>query len=181
MRVGHGLECCKGLGADDEQRALRIGLLEQIGLFLEQAGERPVIFRTLDAGGDKLLPYMPESADENPAMGWRAIRIALDRPVLLRQQLRALIAASAGLRLRVMFPMIAEIAELDAARSILELELERAWRRDCGQPPADGALAQIAVAERASLRSRSPRIVRPNDPGSTSSKTSSAARRRRTR
>ena len=116
---------------------------EQTALYrrvLEQAGERPVIFRTLDAGGDKLLPYMPESADENPAMGWRAIRIALDRPVLLRQQLRALIAASAGLRLRVMFPMIAEIAELDAARSILELELERAWRRDCGQPPAAVAI-----------------------------------------
>ena len=102
---------------------------------LDHAGDRPVTFRTLDVGGDKLLPYMPDSADENPAMGWRAIRIALDRPALLRQQLRAFIAAAAGRRLRLMFPMIAEIAELESARAILDLELERAWRRDCSQPP----------------------------------------------
>jgi len=68
-------------------------------------------------------------------MGWRAIRIALDRPALLRQQLRALIRAASGRRLRVMFPMIAELAELEAARTILELEMERAWRRDCDPPP----------------------------------------------
>jgi phosphotransferase system, enzyme I, PtsP len=111
---------------------------EQVALYrrvLDEAGERPVTFRTLDAGGDKLLPYMPDSSDENPAMGWRAIRIALDRPSLMRQQLRALIRAAAGRRLRVMFPMIAEIAELEAARGILELEMERAWRRDCEAPP----------------------------------------------
>jgi phosphotransferase system, enzyme I, PtsP len=101
---------------------------------LEHAGERPVTFRTLDIGGDKLLPYMSEVPDENPAMGWRAIRIALDRPALLRQQLRALIRAAAGRRLRVMFPMIAEIGELDAARAVLDLELERAAAR--GTPPA---------------------------------------------
>jgi phosphotransferase system, enzyme I, PtsP len=111
---------------------------EQVNLYrrvLDQAGERPVTFRTLDAGGDKLLPYMPESNDENPAMGWRAIRIALDRPSLLRQQIRALIRAAAGRRLRLMFPMVAEVAEFDAARSILELELERAWRRQSDPPP----------------------------------------------
>ncbi|HXQ52986.1 MAG TPA: phosphoenolpyruvate--protein phosphotransferase [Stellaceae bacterium] len=107
---------------------------------LEHAGDRPVTFRTLDAGGDKLLPYMPDSADENPAMGWRAIRIALDRPALLRQQLRALIRAAAGRRLRVMFPMIAEVAELEAARAILDLERERAWRRDCDPPPVSIAV-----------------------------------------
>ena len=103
---------------------------------LEHAGDRPVTFRTLDIGGDKLLPYMSEIEDENPAMGWRAIRIALDRPALLRQQLRALIRAAAGRRLRVMFPMIAEIGELDAARAVLDLELERAGgarRRAAGQ------------------------------------------------
>ena len=61
---------------------------------LDQAGDRPVTFRTLDIGGDKLLPYMPDIADENPAMGWRAIRIGLDRPAMLRQQLRALIRAA---------------------------------------------------------------------------------------
>jgi phosphotransferase system, enzyme I, PtsP len=111
---------------------------EQMQLYrrvLDQAGDRPVTFRTLDAGGDKILPYMPDIADENPAMGWRAIRIALDRPALLRQQLRALLGAASGRRLRLMFPMIAEVAELEAARAILELEMERAWRRDCGAPP----------------------------------------------
>jgi phosphotransferase system, enzyme I, PtsP len=97
---------------------------------LEHAGERPVTFRTLDIGGDKLLPYMSEIGDENPAMGWRAIRIALDRPALLRQQLRALIRAARGRRLRVMFPMIAEVSEFDAARTVLDLEVERAAARN---------------------------------------------------
>jgi phosphotransferase system enzyme I (PtsP) len=101
---------------------------------LEHAGERPVTFRTLDIGGDKLLPYMSEIADENPAMGWRAIRIALDRPAMLRQQLRALVRAASGGRLRVMFPMIAETAELDQARAVLDLELERVSGRG-GKPP----------------------------------------------
>jgi phosphotransferase system, enzyme I, PtsP len=101
---------------------------------LEHAGERPVTFRTLDIGGDKLLPYMAEIEDENPAMGWRAIRIALDRPALLRQQLRALIRAASGRRLRVMFPMIAETAEFEAARAALDLELERAAKRG-SKPP----------------------------------------------
>jgi phosphotransferase system, enzyme I, PtsP len=90
-----------------------------------QAGDRPVTFRTLDIGGDKVLPYLPESEEENPAMGWRAIRISLDRPAMLRQQLRALIRAASGRNLRVMFPMIADIAEFDAAREILQLELDR--------------------------------------------------------
>ena len=93
---------------------------------LDQAGGRPVTFRTLDIGGDKVLPYMDDaSADENPAMGWRAIRISLDRPAMLRQQLRALIRASAGRSLRVMFPMVADVAEFETAREILQLELDR--------------------------------------------------------
>jgi phosphotransferase system enzyme I (PtsP) len=92
---------------------------------LDQAGTRPVTFRTLDIGGDKLLPYMDDIHDENPAMGWRAIRISLDRPAMLRQQLRALIRAATGRHLRVMFPMIADIAEFDAARAVLALELDR--------------------------------------------------------
>jgi len=103
---------------------------------LEHAGDRPVTFRTLDVGGDKLLPYMPDITDENPAMGWRAIRIALDRPAILRQQFRAFIRAASGRKLRLMFPMIAEVAEFEAARAILELEMERAWRRDRDPPPA---------------------------------------------
>lgn len=93
---------------------------------LEQAGERPVIFRTLDIGGDKLLPYLPHAAEDNPAMGWRAIRIGLDRPAMLREQLRALIRAAEGRRLLVKFPMIAEVSELEGARALLDLELRRA-------------------------------------------------------
>ena len=92
----------------------------------EQAGERPVVFRTLDIGGDKLLPYLPHAAEDNPAMGWRAIRIGLDRPAMLREQLRALIRAAAGRDLFVKFPMIAELAELARARGLLDLELTRA-------------------------------------------------------
>jgi phosphotransferase system enzyme I (PtsP) len=92
----------------------------------EQAGGRPIVFRTLDIGGDKMLPYLPHDAEENPAMGWRAIRIGLDRPAMLRQQLRALVRASAGQELRVKFPMIAEVPELDRARALLDTELARA-------------------------------------------------------
>jgi phosphotransferase system, enzyme I, PtsP len=101
---------------------------------LEHAGDRPVTFRTLDIGGDKMLPYMSETKDENPAMGWRAIRIALDRPAMLRQQLRALIRAAAGRRLRVMFPMVAELGEFEAARAVLDLELERTAARGAAPP-----------------------------------------------
>lgn len=99
---------------------------------LDRAGDRPVVFRTLDIGGDKRLPYLEDARDENPAMGYRAIRFALDRPVMLREQLRALLRAAAGRRLDVMFPMIAEIAEFDQARALLDLEIER--ERNRGRP-----------------------------------------------
>ncbi|HEY1300385.1 MAG TPA: putative PEP-binding protein, partial [Stellaceae bacterium] len=95
---------------------------------LAQAAGRPVVFRTLDIGGDKVLPYLPHAAEDNPAMGWRAIRIGLDRPAMLRQQLRALIRAAAGHDLFVKFPMIAAVAEFDRARALLEIELARAAR-----------------------------------------------------
>jgi phosphotransferase system enzyme I (PtsP) len=90
-----------------------------------RAGERQVVFRTLDIGGDKRLPYLEMADDENPAMGWRAIRIALDRPMMLRQQIRALLVASAGRRLDLMFPMVANVAEFDAARDLLRRERAR--------------------------------------------------------
>jgi phosphotransferase system enzyme I (PtsP) len=112
---------------------------EQAGLYnriLDHAGARPVTFRTLDIGGDKVLPYLPESEEENPAMGWRAIRIALDRPAMLRQQLRALLRAAAGRRLQIMFPMVAEVAEFAAAREVLEVEIKRAASR-CLTPPSE--------------------------------------------
>ncbi|GGF00143.1 phosphoenolpyruvate--protein phosphotransferase [Aliidongia dinghuensis] len=93
---------------------------------LDQAGDRPVAFRTLDIGGDKLLPYLPETVEENPAMGWRALRISLDHPAMLRTQLRAMLLAANGRLLQVMFPMVSEVAEFAAARRILDMELERA-------------------------------------------------------
>jgi len=92
----------------------------------EQAEGFPVVFRTLDIGGDKVLPYLAHAVEDNPAMGWRAIRIGLDRPAMLRQQLRALIRAAGARPLFVKFPMIAEIAELEQARGILDIELARA-------------------------------------------------------
>src|SRR5437667_343541 len=92
----------------------------------EQAEGRPIVFRTLDIGGDKVLPYLAHTAEDNPAMGWRAIRIGLDRPAMLRQQLRALLRAAGGQDLMVKFPMIAEIAELEGARRLLDKELARA-------------------------------------------------------
>jgi phosphotransferase system, enzyme I, PtsP len=99
---------------------------EQLSLYrsvLDIAGTRPVTFRTLDIGGDKMLPYMRAVDEENPALGWRAIRLGLDRPGLLRSQIRALLKAAAGRELRVMFPMIAAVEEFDQAKAMIEVEL----------------------------------------------------------
>ena len=90
---------------------------------LEAAGERPVVFRTVDIGGDKVLPYLRHDggeAEENPAMGWRALRLALDRDGLLKVQARALLEAAAGRTLNVMFPMVSEPWEFDAAKAVFE-------------------------------------------------------------
>jgi phosphotransferase system enzyme I (PtsP) len=105
-------------------------LKDQIDLYsavLDAAGDKPTVFRTLDIGGDKMLPYMDAAAfkEENPALGWRAIRIGLDRPALLRHQLRALLAAAAGRSLRIMFPMVAEVSEFVRARALVDRELAR--------------------------------------------------------
>jgi phosphotransferase system enzyme I (PtsP) len=93
---------------------------------MDASNGKPVVFRTLDIGSDKVLSYWQRDSEENPAMGWRAIRISLDRPALLRQQLRALILAAEGRPLSVMFPMVAEAWEFEEARSLLKLELDRA-------------------------------------------------------
>jgi phosphotransferase system enzyme I (PtsP) len=93
---------------------------------LEGAGERTVIFRTVDIGGDKALPYLhDENAenDENPAMGWRALRLALEREGLLKSQARSLLEASAGRTLNVMFPMVSEPWEFDAAKAVFVQQL----------------------------------------------------------
>ena len=112
---------------------------------LDMAHGRPVVFRLLDAGGDKRLPYWSDAKDENPALGWRAIRIGLDRPSILRNQLRALIQAAAGRPLRVLAPMIAEVAEFDAVRAIAELELDRARANGTPAPETFSLGAMIEV------------------------------------
>jgi phosphotransferase system enzyme I (PtsP) len=90
---------------------------------LDAADGKPVTFRTLDIGGDKVLPYMRNFEEENPALGWRAIRLGLDRPGLLRSQVRAMLRAAAGRELRIMFPMIAAVYEFDEAKALVEREL----------------------------------------------------------
>jgi phosphotransferase system, enzyme I, PtsP len=90
---------------------------------LDAAGDKPVTFRTLDIGGDKLLPYMRNVEEENPALGWRAIRLGLDRPGLLRTQLRALLRAAGNRALKIMFPMISTVQEFDQAKELVEREL----------------------------------------------------------
>jgi phosphotransferase system enzyme I (PtsP) len=101
---------------------------------LEAAGDKPVIFRTVDIGGDKSLPYlnMPLETEENPAMGWRALRLALDRDTLMKAQARALIEAAAGRELQIMFPMVSEPWEFEAARKIVEEQ--RAWLGERKKP-----------------------------------------------
>src|SRR6185295_13542005 len=72
---------------------------------------------------DKVVPYMRNVEEENPALGWRAIRLGLDRPGLLRTQIRALLRAAGGRDLRLMFPMIATVEEFDEAKGLVEREL----------------------------------------------------------
>jgi phosphotransferase system enzyme I (PtsP) len=99
---------------------------EQYALYravMDAAGDKPVVFRTLDIGGDKVLPYMRNVEEENPALGWRAIRLGLDRPGLLRSQLRALLRAAGSRALKIMFPMVATVQEFEQARELVEREL----------------------------------------------------------
>jgi phosphotransferase system enzyme I (PtsP) len=106
----------------------------QVAIYTEAmdlAAGRPVTFRTLDLGGDKVAPYMPKEREENPAMGWRAVRIGLDRPGLSRYQLRALIRAAEGRDLRVMFPLVSVVDEFRAARDLLMKEID--WARSHGR------------------------------------------------
>src|SRR5690606_29515351 len=86
-------------------------------------GDKPVTFRTIDIGGDKVLPYFKGiGQEENPALGWRAIRLTLDRPGLLRSQIRALLKAAGGRELRVMLPMVTQLSEIRQAREIIGRE-----------------------------------------------------------
>ena len=83
---------------------------------LDQAEGKPVVLRTLDIGADKTLPYLRQPREENPALGWRSIRMALERPALFNLQVRAMLMAASGRELRIMFPMIADVSEFIAAR-----------------------------------------------------------------
>src|SRR6202161_2251525 len=121
---------------------------EQYALYpavLDAAGEKPVTFRTLDIGGDKVLPYMKNLEEENPALGWRAIRMGLDRPVFLRLQLRALLRAAIGRDLKVMVPMVSTVGEFIAARELLDMEVAFAERcgRELPRSVAFGAMVEV--------------------------------------
>ena len=96
---------------------------------MDRAGNKKVIFRSLDVGSDKLLPYWSAMGEENPAIGWRSIRITLDRRAILRKQVRAFLRAAAGKELNVMFPMISDVSEFEEAKETLLIELEKEKRR----------------------------------------------------
>ncbi|MEO0800023.1 MAG: phosphoenolpyruvate--protein phosphotransferase [Pseudomonadota bacterium] len=110
---------------------------------LAAAGDKPVTFRALDIGGDKVLPYMRQPKEDNPALGWRAVRLALDRPGLFRMQVRALLRASVGRDLRLMIPMITEISEFRRARALIDRERAVAVKR--GQPVPERVLVGAMI------------------------------------
>jgi phosphotransferase system enzyme I (PtsP) len=114
---------------------------------LDLAGDKPVVFRTVDIGGDKALPYLADARDEaeNPAMGWRALRLSLERSTLMKAQARALLEAASGRTLNVMFPMVSEPWEYEEARALFEEQVE--WAKKARKPlPKDiryGAMLEV--------------------------------------
>jgi phosphotransferase system, enzyme I, PtsP len=123
---------------------------------LDAAAGRPVLFRTLDLGSDKLLPGDTAPEEENPAMGWRSLRVGLDRPALLRRQLRALLLAASGRDLSVMFPMVATVSEFRAARDLLQAEAARVR-------PQPGRLSIGTMLEVPALLWQLPELLRETD------------------
>src|SRR5918998_1171363 len=140
-RDGHRIEVAANLGSASEAEdalewgAERVGLFRTEFLFMERPelpsedeqfeaygavarafGEKPVVIRTLDVGGDKDLPGVDQAAEDNPFLGWRGIRVSLDTPALFKPQLRAILRASSLGNLRVMFPMVVDVEELRAAK-----------------------------------------------------------------
>ncbi|KKB78386.1 peptidase [Devosia soli] len=110
-------------------------LQEQVDLYaeaMEIAGDRPIVFRLLDIGGDKVVPYLRSMAEENPAMGYRSIRLGLDRPGLLRTQVRALLLAARGRQLKILVPMVTETFEFRQTKLVVFKEMERLRR--AGEP-----------------------------------------------
>ncbi|MDB2579153.1 phosphoenolpyruvate--protein phosphotransferase [Tateyamaria sp.] len=95
---------------------------------LDAAVGKRVVFRTLDIGSDKVLPYMKPNDEPNPALGWRAIRVGLDKPGVLRMQLQALLRAANGKPLTVMFPFVAQYEEYNQAKAEMDKAIERERR-----------------------------------------------------
>jgi len=123
-------------------------LKEQAELYTEAmaiAGDRPIVFRLLDIGGDKVLPYLRATAEENPAMGYRSIRLGLDRPGLLRTQIRALLQAAKGRPLKILVPMVTETFEFVQTKKVIAKEVERLKR--AGHPAPSkleiGAMVEV--------------------------------------
>ncbi len=120
---------------EDEQEVIYANILRVLG-------DRPMIIRTLDVGGDKPLPYLPMAHEENPFLGERGIRLGFDRPELLRTQFRAILKASTAGKARVMFPMIARMEELTMAKAVMEEE-----RQKLGVPPIEiGIMVEVPAA-----------------------------------
>jgi phosphotransferase system enzyme I (PtsP) len=171
-RDGHRVTVMVNAGLRDDVAALDVTGADGIGLFrtefqflisatlpqrerqqrlyrevLDAAGDRPVVFRTVDIGGDKALPYLvaDSAEEENPAMGWRALRLALERDGLMKAQARALLEAAAGRTLNVMFPMVSEAWEFDEAKALFEAQ--RDWIASRGRRlPVDiryGAMLEV--------------------------------------
>lgn len=178
---GHRITVMVNAGLRDDAAALDVTGADGIGLFrtefqflvsatlpqrerqqrlyrevLDAAGDRPVVFRTVDIGGDKALPYLShaDGDEENPAMGWRALRLALEREGLMKAQARALIEAAAGRILHVMFPMVSEAWEFAEAKALFEAQ--RSWLAGRGRRlPLEiryGAMLEVpALAEQLDL------------------------------
>ncbi|MFL5254127.1 MAG: putative PEP-binding protein [Rhodopila sp.] len=139
-------------------RGLITDVTEQASLYarvLDQCGDRPVLFRTLDLGADKLLPGTV-TEEENPAMGWRSLRVGLDRPAVLRRQLRGLLLAAGDRDLSVMFPMVATAAEFRAAKTLLLAEAKRVR-------PSPGRLTIGSMVEIPALLWQLPELLRDAD------------------
>lgn len=112
---------------------------------LEQAKGKPVVFRALDIGGDKALPYIRQVKEDNPAIGWRGIRMSLDREGMFRSQARAFLQAADGEDLYVMIPMVSDVREIDKAREFLEKEQEFLAQHGYGPPKSVHIGAMIEV------------------------------------
>jgi len=103
-------------------------LAEQVELYshaMDMSGDRQIVFRLLDIGGDKVVPYLRSATEENPAMGWRSLRLGLDRPALLRTQIRALLQAANGRPLDILVPMVTDCREFVEAKQMVNIELQR--------------------------------------------------------